>query len=172
MTITSHSETDEHLVIGGPDVAAVGTRVGAAEIDPATGPMPVIDVADGHVHLSSRRDVTIVAVDGGLDDGLAARVLPVIARAIEGKVAVILDLDHVTLLDRTALDAVCATLATAHADQLACIVAGRLSARLVLERWNVPSQFAVFSSVADALQARTFVESGYGNGWSPAPPAS
>ena len=152
----------------GPDLDAVGTRTGATDVDDPTGPMPAVALADGHVHVSVRRGVTIVALDGGLDDVLASRVVPVIVAAVRGAGAVVLDLDHVTLLDRSALTAVCDALAVVPGPHSCCIVAGRLSGRLVLDRWAVPSTFAVFNSVADALQARTFVESGYGHGWSTA----
>jgi anti-anti-sigma regulatory factor len=152
------------MAAGGGDV---GTRVGASDIDPVTGPMPVVDIADGHLHVSARRDVTIVALDGGLDDALAAEVTPELASATAGAAAVALDLDRVTLLDRTALEAVCAVLDALPDDVDRCIVSGRLSGRLVLDRWDVGARFAIFSSIADALQARTFVASGYGNGWDP-----
>ena len=38
-------------------------------------------------------------------------------------------------------------------------------AEAFLDRWDVPSRFVVFTSVADALQAREFAASGYGTGW-------
>ena len=147
------------------DVHEVGTRTGATETDAVTGPMPVVDLADGHLHVSVRRGATIVQVDGGLDDALAAVIAPAIEAAVAGCKAVILDLDPATLLDRTALDAVCAAIDT-EPGVSRCVVAPRLSGRLVLDRWDVPDSFAVFGSVADALQARAFVESGYGDGWS------
>ena len=149
------------------DAGTMGTRTGAADDDPViTGPMPALDLLDGHLHISVRRGTTIVAIDGGLDDALAERVAPAIAGAIVESDAVILDLDRVTLLDRTALERICALIDAAPLAPSRCVVAARLSGRLVLDRWNVPESFAVFTSVADALQARTFIESGYGNGWS------
>ncbi len=150
---------------GIPDPADVGTRSGADDDAVVTGPMPVLDLAAGHLHVSVRRNVTIVEVDGGLDDDLAATLVPAIEACVVDAVAVIVDLDHTTLLDRTALDAVCALLQRADPAVDRCIVSGRLSSRLVLERWDILREFVVFSSVADALQARTFAESGYGNGW-------
>jgi len=149
------------------DVSTMGTRPGATDTDVVTGPMPVVDLADGHLHVSIRRGVTIVAVDGGLDDTLAAAVASDISAAVADSEAVVLDLEQVTLLDRSALDTVCAAL-DQHDGTRRCIVAPRLSGRLVLDRWKIPETFAVFGSVADALQARTFVESGYGDGWSAA----
>lgn len=161
------SDASEHDPV---DVRAMGTRPGATDTDAVTGPMPVVDLAGGHLHVSIRRGVTIVAVDGGLDDSLAAMIAPDIRSAVAESEAVVLDLEQVTLLDRSALDAVCAALD--HQDGTSrCIVAPRLSGRLVLDRWNVPDTIAVFGSVPDALQARTFVESGYGDGWSAAGPA-
>ncbi|WP_436795996.1 hypothetical protein [Actinospongicola halichondriae] len=153
---------------GIPDPADVGTRSGAADDVSVTGPMPVVDLAAGHLHVSTRRDVTIVELDGGLDDDLASTLVPAIVTVIADASAVILDLDQTTLLDRTALEAVCAPLHAASPALDRCIVSGRLSARLVLERWDIPRGFVVFSSVPDALQARTFVESGYGTGWATA----
>lgn len=129
-----------------------------------TGPVPIVALADGHLHLSTRRDVLLAAVDGGLDDDLAATVVPALAEAIDGAEAVVLDLDQATLLDRSAVEALCDVLSNA-ADAESCVVAARLSGRLVLERWGLPRDVAVFTSVADALQARTFIESGYGSGW-------
>lgn len=148
------------------DLRDVGTRTGATDTDVGTGPVPVVDLADGHLHVWHRRGVTIVGLDGGLDDALAAVVAPAVAQAVADAEAVILDLDHVTLLDRTALTAVCEAIDAVPGESTRCIVAGRLSGRLVLDRWFVPDSYAVFTSVADALQARTFVESGYGHGWS------
>ena len=128
-----------------------------------TGPMPVLDLADGHLHVSTRRGVTLVQIDGRLDDDLAAELLPLLQSSTVEASALILDLDQTTLLDQTALDAVCSVVHGLDVER--CIVAGRLSGRLVLERWGIPERFVVFSSVADALQARAFVESGYGTGW-------
>lgn len=150
------------------DVNDVGTRPGATDNEVVTGPMPVVDLVDGHLHVFLRRGSTVVQIDGGLDDALATMLAPAIETAVADAVAVVLDLDQVTLLDKSALDTVCAALDAA-AGESRCIVAGRLSGRLVLERWKIPETFAVFSSVADALQARTFVESGYGEGWSTEP---
>lgn len=148
--------------------ADVGTRTGSTEDEPITGPVPVVELADGHVHVSMRRDVTIVEIDGGLDDDLAEEVAPLIASTVEDAKAIVLDLDQTTLLDRTAVEAVCAPLLAAGPAFDRCIVSGRLSGRLVLERWEILDQFVVFSSVPDALQARAFVESGYGTGWASA----
>lgn len=147
------------------DVARVGTRTGASDDAAVTGPLPVLDLADGHLHVSLRRDVTIIEIDGGLDDDLAAILAPLVSTALEDAVAVVLDLDQTTLLDRTALEAVVAPLRATTPPIDRCIVSGRLSGRLVLERWEILDEFVVFSSIADALQARAFVESGYGTGW-------
>lgn len=147
------------------DPAAVGTRTGATDDASVTGPLPVLDLADGHLHVSLRRDVTIIEIDGGLDDDLSLELAPLVATALEEAEAVVVDLDQTTLLDRTALEAVLAPLLDAAPGIDRCIVSGRLSGRLVLERWDVLDEFVVFSSVADALQARAFVESGYGTGW-------
>jgi anti-anti-sigma regulatory factor len=146
------------------DPAAMATRPGASDIEAVTGPMPVLDL-DGHLHVASRRGVTIVAIDGGLDDALARSLVPAIRTAAAGASAVILDLDQVTLLDRTALDVICEVIEGLPAVTARCVVAGRLSGRLVLERWGLPGRFTLFTSVADALQAREFDASGYGNGW-------
>lgn len=169
MALTIEDETDAHNPYASatsPDgVAEMGTRTGASDDDAVTGPMPVVDLAEGHLHVSLRRGVTILTIDGGLDDDLGTVVAPLVASAIEGSDAVILDLDQTTLLDRTALEAVVDRVLAAGPGLDRCIVSGRLSGRLVLERWEVLERFVVFSSVADALQARAFVESGYGTGW-------
>lgn len=176
MSLTIDDETDtaeaRDVPVGGApddtassDAARVGTRTGATDDVAVTGPLPVLDLADGHLHVSLRRDVTIVEIDGGLDDALAAELAPLVATALQDAEAVVLDLDQTTLLDRTALEAVLAPILDA-ADAIdRCIVSGRLSGRLVLERWEILDEFVVFSSIADALQARAFVESGYGTGW-------
>ena len=175
MSVTIDDETDApethdgsigDRTAGSPiDAARVGTRSGATDDAAVTGPLPVLDLADGHLHVSLRRDVTIIEIDGGLDDALGAELAPLVATALEDADAVVLDLDQTTLLDRTALEAVVAPLLAAAPAIDRCIVSGRLSGRLVLERWEILDQFVVFSSVPDALQARAFVESGYGTGW-------
>lgn len=146
-------------------MSTMAIRPGASELEAVTGPMPVLDLDDAHLHVSTRRGVTIAAIDGGLDDTLAATVVPALRAALADARAVVLDLDHVTLLDRSALDAVCDVVDRLPASVARCLVAGRLSGRLVLERWGVPERFSLFTSVADALQAREFVASGYGHGW-------
>lgn len=130
-----------------------------------TGPVPAVELADGHLHVSVRRGVTIANLDGGLDDALARRVAPLLTDLLAEAEAVIVDLDQTTLLDHSALDVLVGVLATVEPGRR-CIVTGRLSSRLVLDRWGLPDDLVVFTSVADALQARTFVESGYGTGWS------
>lgn len=132
-----------------------------------TGPVPVLDLADGHLHVSTRRGVTLVEIDGGLDDDLAAELVPLLRSSTVEASALILDLDHTTLLDQTALESVCTVVLALDVER--CVVAGRLSGRLVLDRWGIPDRFVVFSSVADALQARAFLESGYGTGWATGP---
>jgi hypothetical protein len=157
---------------GGPErgfgrleAASMGTRSGATDIEAVTGPLPVVDLGGGHLHVTTRREVTIVSLDGGLDDALAADIVDTFTDVVAGAAAVVLELDHVTLLDRTALDTLLAVLDGLPPDEPCCLVAGRLSGRLVLDRWSVPGRFVVFTSVADALQAREFKASGYGTGW-------
>lgn len=147
------------------DVSRVGTRAGATHDDPVTGPLPVLTLVDGHLEVSVRRGVTIIALDGALDDRLAAAVAEPIRRAVERVDAVLLDVDHVTLLDRSGVDTVLDAFDSAPPGAPRSLVAGRLSGRLVLERWDVTERFIVFSSVADALQALAFADSGYGTGW-------
>lgn len=147
------------------DPATMGTRSGASDLEPVTGPLPVVDLDDGHVHVTTRREVTIIALDGGLDDTLAAQVVDTLADLVSDATAVVVDLDRVTLLDRSALDAVCAVLEHLPESTRRCLVAGRLSSRMVLERWDVLDRFVLFHTVADALQAREFVANGYGTGW-------
>ena len=148
------------------DPASLATRRGASDLEAVTGPMPVVDLGDGHLHVSTRRGATIVEVDGGLDDDMVVTVVDALERVVAGAEAVVVDLDRATLLDRSALDTLCAVLERLPAHVGRCLVASRLSGRLVLERWRIPSRFVVFTSVADALQAREFIASGYGDGWS------
>lgn len=140
-------------------------RPGATDLDPVTGPMPAVELVDGHVAVTDCRGVTVVAIDGGLDDALAEIILPALRTATAHSDGVVLDLDRVTLLDRTALQSVCSVLDDLPTASGRCLVSGRLSGRMVLERWEMHGRYALFSSVADALQARTFIESGYGTGW-------
>lgn len=150
-------------------LSTAGTRPGATVSDPVTGPLPVLTLVDGHLEVTVRRGVTILALDGALDDRLAESVDAPIHRAVEASEAVLLELDRVTLLDRTAIDRVLAALDSAPEGAPRSVVAGRLSGRLVLERWDVAGRFAIFTSVPDALQALAFAESGYGDGWATAP---
>ena len=134
----------------------------------------MVDLADGHIHVSTRRDVLIVQIDVGLDDDLAALLVPAVAAAVAAAGAVVLDIDQVTLLDRTALDAVCDSLDSgrdAGSEVSTAVHRGRPPLRAPGARTvgRSPSGTAVFSSVPDALQARAFVESGYGHGWMPSP---
>lgn len=147
------------------DPAEMATRPGATELEAVTGPLPVVDLQDGHLHVTTRRDVTIVSLDGGLDDALAGTVVPTLADVVGPAAAVVLDLDRVTLIDRSGLDAVLDVVDALGPSVPRCLVAGRLSGRLVLERWLVPARIVVFRSVPDALQAREFETNGYGTGW-------
>lgn len=149
----------------------LGARTGDGADDPVTGPMPAVSLAEGRVRVSMQKDVTIVALDGGLDDATAPELAEVTAAQTANADVAILDLEQVTLLDQSALRRVIAAFTQGSSIER-CIVAPRLSGRLVLERWGVTSLLAVFTSVADALQARAFQHSGYGDGWSPRGTAS
>ena len=164
MTIAerTHTHTDT-------DPSRVGTRPGAGADDPVTGPMPAISLHDGRMQVHVRRDVTIVTLDGGLDEVFATEIAPTIPGALAGAEAVVLDVDQVTLLDQAGFDILAEAFGAATAGLDCCIVASRLSGRMVLERWGVTAHHAVFTSVADALQARTFADNGYGEGWQPEP---
>jgi hypothetical protein len=150
-----------------PRRSAVGTRPGDGADDPVTGPMPAIELHDGRVRVHVERDVTVASLDGGLDDAFAAEVIPTLPGALAGAEAVILDIDQVALLDRESFDSVLGAFTAATDGLDRCIVASRLSGRMVLERWGVTEDHAVFTSLADALQARAFVANGYGDGWQP-----
>lgn len=151
----------------GTDAARVGIRPGDGADDPVTGPMPAVELQAGRLRVHARRDVTIVALDGGLDAAMAADVAPAMAGALAGAEAVVLDLDRVTLLDEVAFTTLLDAFAAATDGCDRCLVASRLSGRLVLERWGVGHRYGVFTSVADALQARAFRGDGYGPGWAP-----
>jgi anti-anti-sigma regulatory factor len=145
----------------------VGTRPGAGADDPVTGPMPAVELEGGRVRVHLHRDVTIVTLDGGLDADLVRTVAPTLPGALAGADAVVLDLDQVTLLDEGAFSQLAAAFDEATDGVERCIVASRLSGRMVLERWGATEDYGVFTSVADALQARTFLANGYGTGWRP-----
>lgn len=152
-----------------PDPGLVGTRRGAGADDPVTGPMPALQLHDGRMQVHVEGEVTIVTLDGGLDGDFAREIAPTIPGALAGAGAVVLDVDQVTLLDQAGFDILAEVFGEATADIDCCIVASRLSGRMVLERWGVTEDHAVFMSVADALQAREFQTSGYGDGWQPEP---
>ena len=150
-----------------PDPGIVGTRAGAGADDPVTGPMPAIDLHDGRIRVHVDKDVTIITLDGGLDVAFATAVAPTFVRVLADAGPVVLDVDQVALLDQAGFDVLSSAFASATAGHERCIVASRLSGRMVLERWGVTSVYAVFTSVADALQARAFQANGYGEGWQP-----
>ena len=137
----------------------------AAADDPVTGPMPAVSFLDGRLRAHTHRDVVVVALDGGLDVELAEVVAPALDGILAGARAAILDLDQVTLLDQEGMDILAAAFAAATDGVDSCLVASRLSGRLVLERWGFTADHAVFTSTADALQARAFAATGYGIGW-------
>jgi anti-anti-sigma regulatory factor len=144
-----------------------GTRPGAGADDPVTGPMPALALHDGRMQMHIRRDVLIVTLDGGLDEDMAREIAPTVPGALDGAEAVVLDVDQVTLIDQAGFDILADAFGKATAGIDCCIVASRLSGRMVLERWGVTDHHVMFTSVADALQARAFLASGYGNGWQP-----
>lgn len=152
-----------------PDAGRYGTRPGDGADDPVTGPMPALDLHDGRVRVQVDKGVTIVSLDGGLDADFARHVAPTIASQITRAPAVVLDLDQVTLLEEAGFETLAEALVRAAADAERCVVASRLSGRMVLERWGVARRWAVFTSVADALQARAFAANGYGEGWQATP---
>lgn len=162
MTITEAADP-----LTDPDPGLVGTRAGDAADDPVTGPMPAIDLHDGRVRVHVDKDVTIIALDGGLDVDFATSVAPTFSAALANAGPVVLDVDQVTLLDQAGFEVLASAFGSATAGHDRCIVASRLSGRMVLERWGVTSTYAVFTSVADALQARAFEANGYGEGWQP-----
>lgn len=151
--------------IARPDPGLVGTRPGAGAHDPVTGPLPAVALHDGRMQVHAQGDVVIVTLDGGLDEPFARALTPTIAGTLAGVDAVVLDVDQVTLLDQAGFDVLAEALGTATEGIDCCIVASRLSGRMVLERWGVTERHAVFTSVADALQARAFQANGYGEGW-------
>lgn len=163
MTVIDRSDQDARWA------TASDHRVGASMDEAVTGPLPIIDLVEGHLHVTERRNVVIASLDGGLEASLAERVTPELMRVVGDAEAVILDIDRTTLLDRSALDTVLDALDTAPEAAPRCLIAGRLSGRMVLDRWMVSNRYAIFSSVPDALQARAFAASGYGNGWTPTP---
>lgn len=147
-----------------PDAAPSTSRDALHADFPVTGPMPAISLAGGHLWVHDHDDVTILAVDGGLDAELTDEIGDAFLTTLLSSTCLIIDLDDATLLNPSGVNALL-DLAATHGKQSICLVAGRLSSRLVLERWGVTSRVALFGSTADALQARTFSDCGYGNGW-------
>lgn len=139
--------------------------IGAADVDPrdVTGPLEVVSVS--HVDVDLRKGCHCVSIDGGLDVDLAVEVGQALRTALAGATGVIIDLDDVTLLDPDAIEVLVRDIATVVPDAAVCFSASRLSARLVLGRWGVAHAYAVFGSVADALQTRLLADDGYGPGW-------
>lgn len=176
MTVTSRDETHDTNVPGvdhglgrefiGTDPSTMANRSGASAREPPTGPLPIVDLAEGHLHVTRRRNVMIASIDGGLDDDLAASLVPTLTELAGSAEAVVLEVDQTTLLGREAFDRVISAISQKLGDDSCCLVAGRLSGRMVLDRWGIGSRFAVFATLADALQAREFAKSGYGTGWS------
>lgn len=162
MTITHRAAPES-----GPDPGRLGVRRGDGADDPVTGPMPAVDLHDGRVRVHVDKGVTVVSLDGGLDAAFAAQIAPTLARVLVGAEAVVVDLDQVALLDEDGIAALEQVLDAAAGPAERCLVAPRLSGRMVLERWGVTQRCPVFTSVADALQARAFQANGYGDGWRP-----
>lgn len=122
---------------------------------------------DARVAVSQRGSCTVIAPAGGLDAELSNEIVDSIAAIARTALASILDLEQITLLDRAAFDVVLAGFEQSTGGRDRCLVANRLSGRLVLDRWGVSDRLAMFGSVADALQARSFAADGYGLGWVP-----
>lgn len=162
MTITERADPDT-----GPDPGRLGVRRGDGADDPVTGPMPAVDLHDGRVRVHVDRGVTVVALDGGLDEAFARQIGPTLRRVLAGAHLLVVDLDQVALLEQAGLAELERTIDAATGGGERCLVASRLSGRMVLERWGVTERTAVFTSVADALQAKAFLANGYGDGWRP-----
>lgn len=161
--MTTIHRADPHT---GSDPGRLGTRRGDGADDPVTGPMPAVDLHDGRVRVHVDKGVTVVTLDGGLDPDFVAAIAPTLARVLAGAEAVVVDLE-VTLLDPEGFEALERTVHRATGGAERCVVASRLSGRMVLERWGVAERCAVFTSVADALQSLAFQANGYGDGWRP-----
>ena len=162
MTVTDRADPDT-----APDPGRLGMRRGDGADDPVTGPMPAVDLHDGRVRIHVDRGITVVALDGGLDVAFAHQIAPTLERVVAGAHALVVDLDQVALLEEAGLVELERALDAATGDGERCLVASRLSGRMVLERWGVTQRTAVFTSVADALQAKAFLANGYGDGWRP-----
>lgn len=162
MTITHRADPDS-----GPDPGRLGMRRGDGADDPVTGPMPAVDLHDGRVRVHVDKGITVVAFDGGLDEAFAHQIRPTLQRVLARAHLLVVDLDQVALLDEAGLAELERALDAATGGAERCVVVSRLSGRMVLERWGVTEHTAVFTSVADALQAKAFLANGYGDGWRP-----
>lgn len=150
-----------------PDPGRLGMRHGDGADDPITGPMPAVDLHGGRVRVHVDKGVTVVTLDGGLDVDFAEQIAPTLSAALANADAAVLDVDQVTLLDQQGFETLLVAFRRATGSLERCIVASRLSGRMVLERWGITERHTVFTSVADALQARAFQANGYGDGWQP-----
>jgi hypothetical protein len=119
-----------------------------------------------HADVDERDGVVIVTPLGTLRDPLPAGLVEQLkASALR---PVIIDLSQITLISATPVMGLAGWVlgASSKPDQC-CVVCPRATARALLRKWHVTRCLAIFGSVGDALQARRFVDEGYGPGWHP-----
>lgn len=131
-----------------------------ASTDPPHRP-PGLEGRGGHgVPSHERGHVAVLTPLGQLDRAGIGRVrqaaLDVVGRPV------IIDLSDCVLTDPNAL----ASLTGEGGERVdLCFVSRRPTCRLLLARTGITARFAVFHQLEDALQARTFANAGYGQGW-------
>lgn len=158
-------------LIGMPAAAAGVDRHPRTGQDELIGHPVELTAVDARVAVSQRGPCVVIAPAGGLDAVLADEIVGTVAAIARTALASILDVEQITLLDRAAFDVLLAGFEQSTDGRDRCLVANRLSGRLVLDRWGVSDRLATFGSVADALQARSFAADGYGLGWVPRRPS-
>ncbi|HEX9681730.1 MAG TPA: hypothetical protein VGA13_01490 [Acidimicrobiales bacterium] len=113
--------------------------------------------------------VAVVEVSGALDRPSLDDLTTVVCGLGASCEHVVVDLDLATIIDaRTTLRSV-VRLALDDTTPKVCLVCGRVTARILLDRAGVSAVVPVFQSVGDALQAVVMEREGFGRGWQAEP---
>lgn len=122
--------------------------------------------ADGHLRAWRHAGAVVASIDGALDRSLAELLESPLRSIVVGASHVIIDVDRAVLADKVGVATAVTAVRDAGDDSTElCLVASRMSSRLLLARWGIDTSVPVFTSVADALQALTFQLAGFGDGW-------
>lgn len=96
------------------------------------------------VHVHTAGDDSIITLDGAVDADLIAHLgdgIAAVARGTSGRVLV--DIEHLTLLDGAGFDQLVDQLVVA-ADGRSGIIARRVTTRQVLSRWGIPARVPIY----------------------------